>query len=74
LATGFRRIPANLIVEERAVTDASNRSKVVVLLWLAVAVEILSPIPAFLSVGTIYVLLFRPPSFYRLVQGLYREG
>ena len=54
--------------------DASHRFDVVLLLWVAVVIEILSPIPAFLSVGAIYVLLFRPPWFYRVVQGLYREG
>ena len=62
------------ILEERAVSDASHRFNVVLWLWVAVVIEILSPIPAFLTVGAVYVLLFRPPSFYRLVQGLYRQA
>jgi hypothetical protein len=55
------------------VSDGSYRLNVVLLLWVAVVIEILSPIPAFLSVGTVYVLLFRPASFQRLVQELYRD-
>jgi hypothetical protein len=58
--------------EEHAVPDAAPRSNTVVLLWLAVVIEVLSPIPAFLSIGAIFVLLFRPPWFHRLVQELYR--
>ena len=40
-------------------------------LWLAVLLEIVSPIPAVLSIGAIWVLLFRPPWLPRLVDRLY---
>lgn len=42
-----------------------------VLLWAIVALELFSPIPAFLTLGTIWVLLFRPPWFRELVDRLY---
>jgi hypothetical protein len=44
-------------------------------LWavLVIALEIVSPVPALLSLGAIYVLLFRPPWFRNLVLELY-EG
>lgn len=41
-------------------------------LWLVVLVEILSPLPAFLSLGAIWVLIARPAWFPRLVERLYR--
>ena len=41
-------------------------------LWLVVLIEIVSPIPALLSVGAVWVLLFRPPWLPRLVERLYR--
>lgn len=43
------------------------------MLWIVVLVELLSPIPAFLTFGAIYVLVARPPWFYSLVQELYRD-
>ena len=44
------------------------------LLWAVVLIEILSPIPAFLSLGVAYVLLARPPWLPRLVRELYPDG
>jgi hypothetical protein len=41
------------------------------LLWAVVVVEMLSPLPAFLSLGTVYVLLFRPPWLPAIVDELY---
>jgi hypothetical protein len=41
------------------------------ILWLIVLLEILSPVPAFLTLGAAYVLLFRPPRFLDLVLRLY---
>jgi hypothetical protein len=49
-------------------------SKVVVLLWIVVLVELISPVPAVLSFGAAYVLLARPPWFLRLVEELYSDG
>ena len=41
------------------------------LLWAVVIVELISPIPAFLTFGALWVLLTRPPSFLALVHELY---
>ena len=49
----------------------SRSSGILVLLWAVVLVELLSPIPAFLTVGAIWVLLARPPWFLALVHDLY---
>lgn len=43
----------------------------VLLLWAVVFVELISPIPAFLTFGAAWVLLARPPSFLALVRELY---
>jgi len=48
-------------------------SRTVLLLWAVVVLEIVSPIPAFLSLGTVYVLLARPAWLPRLVSELYQE-
>ena len=42
-------------------------------LWSIIALELISPIPAFLTIGAIVVLLTRPPWFRELVDDLYRE-
>ena len=51
----------------------TNKSNLQFALWAIIALEILSPIPAVLSLGAIYVLLFRPPWFPRLVETLYTD-
>lgn len=43
------------------------------LIWAVIALELLSPIPAFLTFGAAWVMLTRPPWFLRLVQRLYAE-
>jgi len=42
-------------------------------LWLIVLLEVISPIPAFLTIGAIIVLLTKPPWFRQLVDDFYRE-
>ncbi len=42
-----------------------------VLLWSIVLLELVSPLPAFLTLGAIYVLLVRPDWFRRWVNDLY---
>ena len=42
-------------------------------LWLVVLLELVSPVPAFLTLGAAYVLLVRPPWFLDLVQRLYAD-
>jgi hypothetical protein len=42
-------------------------------LWLIVLLEVASPIPAFLTIGAIIVLLTKPPWFRQLVDDLYSE-
>jgi hypothetical protein len=51
--------------------EESSVSKTVMLLWAIVLVEIVSPLPAFLSLGAAWVLLTRPPWLPRLVRELY---
>ena len=41
------------------------------LLWSIVLLELVSPLPAFLTLGAIYVLLVRPDWFRRWVNELY---
>jgi hypothetical protein len=41
------------------------------LIWAAIVLELLSPIPAFLTLGAVWVMLARPPAFLRLVLRLY---
>ena len=48
-----------------------TRTRTLVVLWAIVALEILSPVPTLLSLGTAYVLLVRPPWFRQLVLDLY---
>lgn len=43
------------------------------LAWILVAVELISPLPAFLTLGAIYVLIARPPWFPRIVERLYGD-
>ncbi|NIM01636.1 MAG: hypothetical protein GTN89_12575 [Acidobacteria bacterium] len=40
-------------------------------LWLIVLLELISPIPVFLTIGAIVVLLTRPPWFRQMVDELY---
>jgi len=42
-------------------------------LWLIVLLELISPIPAFLTIGAVIVLLTKPPWFRQLVEDLYRS-
>ena len=48
-------------------------SKTVLLLWVVVLVEIVSPIPGLLSLGAVYVLLVRPGWFPAIVRELYGD-
>ena len=48
----------------------SNR---IALVWAAIVLEMVSPIPAVLSIGAIWVLLARPRWFYDLVREHYHE-
>jgi len=48
-----------------------QRPAPLLLLWLVVLIEFLSPVPAFLTFGAAWVLLFRPPWFLELVRALY---
>jgi hypothetical protein len=41
-------------------------------LWLMILIEAVSPVPALLTRGAAWVLLFRPAWFLRLVKRLYR--
>lgn len=43
------------------------------LIWALIVLELLSPLPAFLTLGAVWVMLVRPPFFLRLVQRLYGE-
>ena len=43
------------------------------LLWTVILVELISPIPAFLTFGAAWVLLARPPWFLTLVRELYAQ-
>ncbi len=43
-------------------------------LWLVVVLEMVSPVPAVLSLGAVWVLLARPPWFRDLVRELYGES
>ena len=49
-------------------------SRTVLLLWAVVLFEIVSPVPAFLSLGAVWVLLARPAWLPRLVGELYEEN
>lgn len=48
-------------------------SKTVLLLWIVVVIELLSPVPALLTLGAIWVLVARPAWLPRLVDELYAE-
>lgn len=47
-------------------------SRTVLLLWAVVLIELILPVPAFLSIGAIWVLVARPPWLPKLVNELYR--
>ncbi len=40
-------------------------------LWVVVILELVSPVPAILTFGAIYVLVARPEGFRRMVEALY---
>ena len=48
-------------------------SRIILLLWAVVLLEIVSPFPAVLSLGAVHVLLMRPAWFPRLVRRLYGQ-
>ena len=54
-------------------TQASppKKSTLLIALWAVILLEIVSPIPAVLSLGAIYVVLVRPAWFPALVDTLY---
>ncbi len=43
-------------------------------LWVIVLLEFVLPVPAMLTFGAIFVLLFKPPWFPKMVRQLYDEG
>ena len=49
----------------------TRASRTLLLLWLIVVLEIVSPLPLALSIGAVWVLAARPPWFYDLVCELY---
>ncbi len=49
----------------------SDRTQLLLVLWAVVLLELVSPIPAFLTLGALWVLLARPPWLPRLVARLY---
>ncbi len=51
----------------------SRSSSLSLKLWLIVLFELISPIPAFLTIGAIIVLLAKPPWFRQMVDDLYRS-
>ncbi|MDH3403668.1 MAG: hypothetical protein OES32_06990 [Acidobacteriota bacterium] len=51
--------------------DGNLQMSEIVLLWAIVLLELLSPVPAALTFGAIYVLAVRPPAFLDLVERLY---
>ena len=51
----------------------NERDRLFTILWGAVLLEIVSPIPALLTIGAIWVLVARPPWFLQMVQTLYRD-
>jgi hypothetical protein len=54
--------------------EEARVSRNVLLLWAVVLLEVVLPVPAFLSLGAVYVLLIRPPWLPRLVRELYEDG
>lgn len=50
-----------------------QRDRLLTILWAVVLLEMLSPIPTLLTIGSAWVLLSRPPWFLQMVQTLYRE-
>jgi len=48
-----------------------KRPTLVLLLWVVVLLELVSPVPAVLTLGTVYVLVARPAWFPALVRRLY---
>lgn len=51
----------------------SQHDRLLTILWGAVVLEIVSPIPAVLTFGAVWVLIARPPWFLRMVQTLYGD-
>ena len=43
------------------------------LIWAVIVLELVSPIPLFLTLGAAWVMLVRPPWFLRLVEWIYAE-
>ncbi len=61
-------------VSSAAIGRKSVVSRTILLLWAVVLLEIVSPLPAFLSLGAVHVLLTRPSWFPRLVRELYEKN
>ena len=55
-------------MNERSNGGSSNT---LFILWMVVILELVSPLPALLTFGAIYVLVFKPPWFHRMVRQLY---
>lgn len=48
-----------------------RRFRILVVLWLIVVLELISPVPLVLTFGAAYVLVVRPRWFHDLVRELY---
>lgn len=62
-----------LEIREKRNMVGMGRTQRIVVLWVVVVLELISPIPAFLTLGAMWVLLTRPPWFLELVQSLYDD-
>jgi hypothetical protein len=63
-------------VEDTAMTPTAHAKlprSTLVLIWLVIAVELVSPIPLLLTLGAVWVMLVRPPAFLDLVLRLYGQ-
>lgn len=50
-----------------------SRERLLAVAWLLVVIELVSPLPAFLTFGAAWVLLARPESFRSVVSVLYED-
>ena len=53
--------------------SGGGSSSTTFILWMVVILELISPLPALLTFGAVYVLLFKPPWFRTVVRQLYSD-
>jgi hypothetical protein len=51
--------------------NMSSFAKIYILIIIAIAIEIVSPIPLFLSFGALFIITMKPKWFLRFTQNLY---